>query len=170
MARYSISFASISPTATADTTNLVDSTYAMAVNGGNGTMELKYNEVYIGGEGASSAAPTIWVFGRDSQVGTGTIGAGTLRSALLDASATAPGTIMTFGQTFATNKPQRSSTLGHLLALSMNAYGGITRWVARQGEEVKSVGNTASLGEMSLSAFTGGTPGACSGHVVFELV
>jgi hypothetical protein len=144
MARYSLSFHAITPTATADTTNLVDSTYPFLLQGGNSTQRLNISEIYMGGEAASTSSPT-----------------------LTDGSATAPGTVAIFGH-IATTKPQRSATL-HLLALSFNAYGGIVRWVARPGEELSVVGNTASLGEVSLSAFTGGTPGAISGHCVYEV-
>jgi hypothetical protein len=166
MARYSLSWTSITPTATADTTNLVDSTYAAVLQGGSSTMRLAINEVYIGGEAAASSSPTIMVLARDSTVAA-TVSAGTTRNAALGGSTVAPGTLATFGH-IATTKPQRSATL-HLLHLSFNAYGGIARWQARHGEEISVVGNTASLGEVSLSAFTGGTPGATSGHILYEL-
>lgn len=166
MARYSATWTSITPTATADTVALVDSTYPMILQGGSATMRLNINEVYIGGEAAASSSPTIMVLGRDSTVAV-TVTAGTTRNALLDGSATAPATLATVGHV-ATTKPQRSATL-HLLHLSFNAYGGISRWQARYGEEISVVGNTASLGEVSLSAFTGGTTGATSGHVLYEL-
>lgn len=166
MARYSATWTSITPTATADTTNLVDSTYPLILQGGNGTMRLAINEVYIGGEAAASSSPTIMVLARDSTVAA-TVTAGTTRNAATDGSSVAPGTLATVGHV-ATTKPQRSATL-HLLHLSFNAYGGIARWQARHGEEITVVGNTASLGEVSLSAFTGGTPGATSGHVLYEL-
>lgn len=166
MARYSATWTSITPTATADTTNLVDSTYPLILQGGNSTMRLNINEVYIGGEASASSSPTIMVLARDSTVAA-TVTAGTTRNALMDGSAVAPGTTAVVGHV-ATTKPQRSSTL-HLLHLSFNAYGGIARWQARYGEEINVVGNTASLGEVSLSAFTGGTTGATSGHVLYEL-
>src|SRR5579859_4351527 len=148
MARYSFSTTSVTPTATADTTNLVDSTYLAYLQGGNSTMRLNISEVYMGCEAASSSSPTVMVLARDSTVMSGTAGCG--RSAVLDASNTAPGTTAVSGNTAATTKPQRSSTL-HLLHLSYNAYGGIVRWVARPGEEISVVGNTASLGEDSLT-------------------
>lgn len=166
MARYSASWTSITPTATADATNLVDSTYPLILQGGSSTMRLNVSEVYVGGEAASTSSPTIMVLARDSTVAA-TVTAGTTRNAALDGSTTAPGTLATVGH-IATTKPQRSVTL-HLLHLSFNAYGGVIRWVARPGEEPSIVGNTASLGEMSLSAFTGGTTGATSGHVVYEV-
>jgi len=166
MARYSVSWTSITPTATADTTNLVDSTYCTVLQGGNSTMRLNINEVFIGGEAASTSSPCLMVLARDSTVAA-TVTAGTTRNALLDGSSTAPGTTAVTGH-IATTKPQRSSTL-HLLKLSFNAYGGIVRWQSRHGEEISTVGNTASLGEVSLSAFTGGTPGATSGHIIYEV-
>jgi hypothetical protein len=46
---------------------------------------------------------------------------------------------------------------GHLLCFSFNVW-----------EEVDLVGNTASLGELSLSAFTGTTAGAIGGHLTYE--
>jgi hypothetical protein len=167
MARYSYAVNSITPTATGDTANLANSTYLAAVQGGSGTQQLKINEVYMGGEAASSSSPTVMVLARDSTVGTGSVSGG--YTALLDASATAPGTLARNTITNGTTLPQRSSTL-HLLHLSYNAYGGIVRWVARPGEEITVVGNTASLGEVSLSAFTGGTPGQMSSHIIYELV
>jgi len=166
MARYNVATTSITPTGTLDTANLVDSTYLAVLQGGTGTQQLKVNEVYMGGEAASSSSPSVMVFSRDSTVGTGTTSG--VYTTLLDATATAPGTTARLTNTNGTTKPQRSST-GHLLHLSFNAYGGIVRWVARPGEELTIVGNTASLGECSLSAYSGGTPGQMSSHVIFEL-
>ena len=52
---------------------------------------------------------------------------------------------------------------------SLNAFGGVFFWRANKIEECPSVlGNTASLGEVSLSAFTGGTPGAIGTHFIYE--
>lgn len=164
--RYSYSFTSVTPTATADTTNLVDSTYLALIQGGASTQRVNLAEVYMGGEASASSSPTVMVLARDSTVATGTATGG--RTALLDGSGTAPATLPIAANAFATTKPQRSATL-HLLHLSYNAYGGIVRWVARPGEEPSIVGNTASLGEASLSAFTGGTPGAMSGHILYEV-
>lgn len=167
MARYSYAVDSVTPTATADTANLVDSTYLGYLQGGNSTMRLNIAEVYMGGEAASSSSPTVMRLGRSSTVSTGTATGGF--SSQLDGSSTAPGTVARTGNAAATTKPQRSVTLGRLLNLSFNAYGGIVRWVARPGEEISVIGNTASLGEVSLSAFTGGTPGAISAHVLYEV-
>ena len=165
MARYSLTIEGITPTATADTANLVDSTYLTILQGGNGTMRCNISEIYMGGE-AAAAAPTKMKLARDSTIAV-TLSAGTTRVAVLDGSNTAPGTTAVTGHV-ATTKPQRSATL-HLLALSFNAFGGISKYTARPGEEISVVGNTASLGEVSLSAFTGGTPGLIGGYVLFEV-
>lgn len=164
--RYSLSTTSVTPTATADTTNLANTTYLGILQGGNTTQRLNIAEVYMGGEAASTSSPSIMVLARDSTVG-GTVVAGSTRTALLDGSGTAPATTAVSGNS-ATTLPQRSATL-HLLHLSFNAYGGIVRWVSRPGEEPSVVGNTASLGEVSLSAYTGGTTGQMSSHILYEV-
>jgi len=168
MAKYTVSFTTITPTATADTTNLVDNTYFATFQGGTATQRLRFYEFFLGGQAGSTSSPTYWLFSRDSTVGTGTNSAGSGQMAsLTDASATAPVTAPLLGNQWATTKPQRSAT-AHLLNLSFNAYGGVVRWVASPDEDLSVIGNTASLGEASLSAFTGGTPGPCGGHVILE--
>jgi hypothetical protein len=164
MARYSATFTSVTMTATADATNLANTTYAALLQGGNGTMRLNVGEIYLGGESAAAAICTA-VFARDSTVGA-TVVAGSTRNAVTDASNQAPGTVAVVGNS-ATTLPQRSATL-HLLHPSFNAFGGISRWQARPGEDISIVGNTASLGEASLSMYTGGT-GIASGHILYEV-
>lgn len=167
MAKRIVSVTTQTPTATADTTNLVDATYPFIFQGGSGTQRTNILEIYEGGQ-AGASAPTFMVLARDSQVGSGTNTNGTGQTdAALDAATAALAAPVVTGNSNATNKPQRSSTL-HLLNLSFNAFGGIVRWVAAPGEEISIVGNTASLGEISLSAFTGGTPGAAGFHGIYE--
>lgn len=167
MAKRIVSVTTITPSATADTTNLADATYPAMVQGGSSTQRVNVLEIYMGGQ-AGASAPTFMVLARDSQVATGanSNGAGQ-NDASLDASTAALAAPALTGNTNATNKPQRSSTL-KLLNLSFNAFGGIVRWVAAPGEEISLIGNTASLGEVSLSAFTGGTPGAMGVHLIYE--
>ena len=166
MARYSLSFTSKVMVAAADGASLTSNGYAAFLQGGSSTMQLKVNEVYAAGESAASN-PTTLAFGRDSTVVVTSITATGNQNALLDASGVAPGTIAVFGSGATTN-PVRSTTLGRLLSPTLNAFGGIARWQARYGEEIVSIGNTASLGELSLSAVTG--TGQLSGHVLYELV
>jgi hypothetical protein len=164
MARYSLGFTSKTMAAVADAANFTDNGYATFLQGGSATMQLRVNEIYIGGEDTAST-PTTMVFGRDSTVAATGI-SGNFNAAL-DGNGTAPGTLAVFGSV-STTKPQRSATLGRLLDLSLNTYGGISRWQARYGEEITIVGNTASLGEASLSSVTG--TGKISGHILYELV
>jgi hypothetical protein len=131
---------------------------------GGATQQLKINEVYIGGEDTAST-PTQMILARTSTISVGALSVG--NNALVDAVATAPGTTASWGSTAATTFGQRSATL-YLLQPSLNTYGGIARWQARYGEEISAYGNTASLGEVCLSAKTG--TGKTSGHVLYEVV
>lgn len=169
MARYSLGFQSVTTTSggVADATNYTSAGYPFFLQGGSSTMQLKINELQAGGEATAASAVQILVFGRDSTVGVTAITGVT--NALQDATATAPGTLAVAGNS-STTKPQRSATLGHLIQHSFNAYGGLVRWQARQGEEITTIGNTASLGEVSYSPYTGSVAGPVSGHCLYELV
>lgn len=163
MARYTLTYQSKTMVATADATNMTDNGYATFLQGGGATQRLAINEIYAGGEDSASN-PTTLVWGRDSTLAATGISGN--MNALLDAVAVAPGTVPVFG-CVSTTKPQRSST-AHLLQLSLNTYGGISRWQARHGEELTVVGTSATTGESSLSAVTG--TGKISGHVLYEAV
>lgn len=169
MARRIVAVTTQTPTATADTTNLVDATYPFLLQGGSSTQEVRVHEISISGQAASSSSPTFMLLSRDSTVasGTNTNGAGQT-DAPLDPSTAALAAPAVVGNSNATTKPQRSSTL-HLMNCSLNAFGGVYFWRANKVDECPSVlGNTASLGEMSLSAFTGGTAGAIGAHMIYE--
>lgn len=167
MARRIVSVTTQTPTATADATNLVDATYPFLLQGGASTQVNKVWEISINGQAASSSSPTFMVLSRDSTVAaTNSNGTGQTDAALDPATAALAAPALT-GNTN-TTKPQRSSTL-HLANCSLNAFGGVYFWRANRLEECFSVlGNTASLGEVSLSAFTGGTPGALGAHMIYE--
>lgn len=167
MAKRSVSHKTITPTATADATNLVDSTYPFAIQGGSSTQRTNVSEIYLGGQ-AGASSPTIMVLGRDSTVGvTLTSDTNLLDAAIDPATAALAAAAVTFNK--ATTKPQRSTTLGGLLNLSFNAFGGIVRWVAPDPNSyIVMLGNTASFGELSLSAFTGGTAGLLGAHMIYE--
>lgn len=167
MAKRIVAVTTITPTATADTTNLVDATYPFLFQGGSSTQRTNILELYCGGQ-ATSSAPTYMILSRDSTVASGSNTNGTGQTdAAMDAATAALAAPVLTGNSNASTKPQRSSTL-HLLNMSFNAFGGLIRWVAAPGEEISIVGNTASLGECSFSAFTGGTPGAMGVHAVYE--
>lgn len=169
MARRIVSVTTITPTATADATNLVDATYPFLLQGGSASQLNRIHELSISGQAASSSSPTFMLLSRDSTVATGsnTDGAGQTDAPLDPATAALAAPALT-GNSNATVKPQRSATL-HLLNASLNAFGGVYFWRANKVDECPAVlGNTASLGEASLSAFTGGTPGAIGAHMIYE--
>lgn len=166
MAKRSFSVTSYTPTATADTTNLADNTTGGFFQGGSASQRTNFIEIYMGGE-AGASAPTIMLFGFNSTAGV-TITLGNGEDAPLDAATAALAAAVDVGLATTGADPQRSATLGHVLTLSYNAFGGIVRWLAAPGEEVSITGQAANTGSASLSAFTGGTPGAMSSHVIYE--
>lgn len=163
MAKWATVAPTWTPVAVADTTNFTSNGHH-TVQGGSGTQRLDFLEVKMAGQAPSTSSPCIMVFGRTSTVG-GTLTA--IRNAAFDPATAALAAPPTAYQA-STTQPQRSATLGMLLGVSFNAYGGIYRWLAREGEEISLLGNTASFGELSLNAFTGGTPGLIDSTLVYE--
>ena len=165
MAKWSFTSEGFTPTAVADTTNFTDNGY-MGLMGGSTTQRIDISEVMISGLAAAAAA-TPMVLSRDSTVQATPTALTTAQSnAALDP-ATAALAAAQVAFTASTTKPQRSATLAKL-ALGLNAFGGIVRWLASPGAEFKILGNTASLGEASLSCYTGGSPGLVMAHIVYE--
>jgi hypothetical protein len=162
MAKWAATVPTWTPTAVADTTAMTDAGH-QTLQGGSTTQRILLQEVYMGGQAAASA-PCIMMVGRTSTVGATLTAA---RLAAIDPATAALAAPPVHYQT-STTKPQRSSTLGGLLNLSFNAFGGVVRWLAAPGEELILLGNTASFGELSLNAFTGGTPGLMGSHLIFE--
>lgn len=165
MAIRSFSVATWTPVAVADTVAYTDNGY-MGLMGGSSTQVITIQEVYMGGQ-AGTGAPCIMLLSRDSTVqATSTaLTTGDSDAALDPATAALAAPPVAFHAS--TTKPQRSATL-HLLNLSFNANGSLVRWVPYPGREPKLLGNTASLGEISLSAYTGGTPGLLGSHILYE--
>lgn len=173
MSRRIVSMVTVTPTATADTTNLVDNTYPFLIQGASATQTNRIWEISISGQAASSSSPTYMVLSRDTQLATGsaTFASGGTDANMDPATVALASPVVTANQ-FATNKPQRSST-GHLLNCSLNAFGGVYFWRANRVEECPlMLGNAASVsptfGQISLSAFTGGTTGAIGAHAIYE--
>lgn len=166
MAKRAFTLATWTPVAVANATNYTDNGY-QGLMGGSTTQRVQVSEVYLGGEAAASA-PCIMLFSRDStvQITPTALAAGQYDNALDPSTAALAAPPVTF--TASTTKPQRSATLGGLLSLAYNAFGGVVCWKAQPGEEISLLGNTASLGELSLNAFTGGTPGLTGSHIIYE--
>lgn len=175
MGRRIVSMTTLTPTATADTTNLVDATYPFLLRGGSATQINYIHEISISGQAASSSSPTFMLLALSSQVGTGTNTSGTGETdASLSPAMAALAAPAVIGNSNATNKPQRSAT-AHLLNCSVNAYGGSYFWRANKLDEaLVLIGNAAPAtglaGEATLSAFTGGTTGLIGAHMIYESV
>jgi hypothetical protein len=167
MARRIVSITTLTPTATADTTALVDATYPFLLQGGTSTQLNRVHEVSISGQAASSSSPTFMLLSRDTTVAvTNSNGTGQTDTPI-DASTAALTAAALTGNTN-TTKPQRSAT-AHLMNCSCNAYGGSFFWRANKLDECPAIlGNTQPLGEVSLTAFTGGTAGAIGAHMIYE--
>lgn len=163
MAKWATVAPTWTPVAVADTTAMTDNGHH-TLQGGSSTQRLDVMEVKMGGQAPSTSSPCIMLFGRTSTVGA-TLTA--IRNAAFDPATAALAAPPTAYQA-STTKPQRSATLGALLGVSFNAYGGIYRWLAREGEEISLLGNTALFGELSLNAFTGGSPGLIDSQIIYE--
>lgn len=167
MAKRVFSAATYTPSATADTTNLANSTY-QAIGASGAAAGLLISEIEIGGQ-ASASSVNIMQFARDSTLGA------TLQ-ALVAPNSDGPMNTLTAALaavplTFvsATTNPQRSASIAAArLSLSHNAFGGIVRWVAYPGEEWGIIGVTVNISESSLSCFTGGGVGLIGSHIVYE--
>lgn len=166
MAKRSLSNVSFTPVAVADTVAQSANGTGGFIQGGSATQRINVIETMITGM-AGASSPQLMTLARDTTVAVTAITLGTNgNDAPLDAASAALAAAPVTGFS-ATTMPQRSAT-AKLLMLGMNAFGGIVRWVAAPGEEITIVGNTQPLGEVSLSAFTGGTPGLSQSHIVYE--
>lgn len=155
------------PVAVADTTNFTNLGF-MAIQGGSATQVIQISEVYASGQ-ATSSSPTNLQFSRDSTVGVTltALSTGESNAALDPAVAALAAPAVGFTQASGT-VPKRSATLG-LAYMGFNAFGGLSRWQAYDEKDMfKMLGNAASFGEVSLSCFSGGTPGAVGAHIIYE--
>lgn len=169
MARRIVSITTLTPTAYADTTSMTSATYPFIAQGASATQQSKIHEISISGQAASTSSPTFMILSRNSSISSsGGASNGTGQTdAAMDTATVALASAVVTGNTNATG-PARSSTL-HLMNCSVNAFGGVYFWRANKWDEcLDIVGATASLGEVSLSAFTGGTPGAIGAHMIYE--
>ena len=164
--RLAAAFPTWTPVAVADTVAMTTLGFH-AIQGGVSTQRSEVREIYMGGQ-AGASSPSFMVFGRDSTVGGATLTAG--RLAPLDPSSVLIANPPVSFQTTSGAFPQRSATLGILLNLSFNAFGGIVRWYCGPDETISMLGAAASTGELSLSAYTGGTPGLLGSNIVIETV
>ena len=163
MAKWSASKANWTPALVNDASAFTDNGY-LALQGGSTTQVLRVSEVQVGGL-ATVQSPMNLIVARDSTVGSTSLSGG-LNAALDPATAALAAPPNVFSAS--TNKPQRSATL-QLLQAAFNAFGGILRWTALEPDhQIGILGNTASLGELSISAANTGTAGAVGAHIIYE--
>lgn len=164
MARWSATRVNWTPVAVADATNMTAAGF-MAIQGGSTTQRINILDLILSGL-AGASAPMQLLLARDSTVFAGATSNAAKNVALDPATAAlaAPPLVQDVGST---TLPQRSSTL-YLLTPSFNAFGGFVRLQMPPGEEIGMLGNTASLGEVSLSSGSAGTPGLMSSTIIYE--
>jgi hypothetical protein len=167
MAKRIFQAVNFTPTATADTTAMANSTY-MAMKGGSATQMIEVQEIMVSGFAAASA-PTILQFARSSTVATTptALAAPNSDGPMHPSTAALAAVPVTFVAAAAGTQRDATTTSARL-NMGLNAFGGIVRWVAAQGAPFTILSATAPLGESSLSAFTGGTVGAISAHIIYE--
>ena len=173
MSTFSFGFGAItSGSGTADNSSLNGTGFAMIL-GGTSTQQSFVEEVYLGGQ-AASTAPHIMHLARNSTIGT-TPTALSANSGNSFGLNNAAGGVLTSTPTAyvaSATGPVRSgtTTLGRKV-FSYNAFGGIVRAnYANTQDRFGIIGNTASMGEMGISAFTGTTSAAFGGHIIIEVV
>lgn len=172
MSTYMFAVGTITPGAgTADASGLTASTY-MALQGGTSTQLNYIDEIYMGGQ-AASTAPLIMLLGRDSTV----VGTPTALSTPNSNGPTGPSagvlTAPAVGAITGGVQAQRATSVSlGKMNFTFNAFGGIVRAnYANTQDRFGILGNTASLGEASLSSFTGSTAGAAIGaHILYETI
>lgn len=157
------------PTAQADTVALTSGTY-QALKAGASTLIL-VQDIWITGL-ATATSPTLMQFARASTLETTPTALASPNSdGFLNPLASAPSVGATAFVAAATGPQRSAATSDAKLDLNINAWGGIARWQTAPDEEWWIFGAStvaAPAGESILSAFTGGTVGAVSSHIVYE--
>lgn len=155
-------------TGTADASALTTLQY-MALQGGTSTQMNMVEEVYMGGQ-ATASAPVIMLLARDSTVvGTPTALATPNSNGLLHPSGGVL-TAVAVGAVTGGTQPQRATSVSlGKKNFSFNLFGGIVKASYQNTQDRFGIlGNTASLGEVSLSSFTGSTSGLVGSHILYE--
>lgn len=170
MSVYTFAVGTITPgTGTADGSSLTASTY-MALQGGTGTQVNFVDEVYMGGQAASTAV-LIMLLGRDSTVVATPTALSTPNTNGPDNPSAGVLTAPAVGAITGATQAIRSNSVSlSKKNYTFNPFGGIVRAnYANTSDRFGILGNTASLGELSLSSFTGSTVGAAIGaHIQYE--
>lgn len=167
MAKRVFQVATFTPTATADNSPLANATY-MAIGAGSATQFLKVWEISETGHAVATGI-NLMQFARSLVLGATptALAAPNGDGPMNGATAALAAPALTF--VAASTGPSRTNTaLTARLNLSLNAFGGIYRWVAAPDETWDIIGTAVSISESTLSAFTGFTSGAMGAHIVYE--
>jgi hypothetical protein len=156
-------------TGTADNSSLTTLQY-MALQGGTNTQVNYIEEVYMGGQ-ATSSAPAIMLLGRDSTVVATPVALATPNSMGPTGPSAGVLTNLPVGAVTGSTQATRSNSVTlSKKNFTFNLFGGIVKADYQNTQDRFGIlGNTASLGELSLSAFTGTTSGLIGSHIVFEV-
>lgn len=157
-----------SGTGTATNTALTASQY-LALFGASATQRIDVDEVLISGF-AGSSAPALFQLAHASVLhATPTaLATATASDGPMDSSAGALSSAPTTFIAATTQPTSTANTTDPRLNLGLNLFGGILRWVAAPTAQWTQLGNTATLGESYLAAFTGSTSGTFSAHLMYE--
>jgi hypothetical protein len=170
MARRIVQYVTITPTPTGDAAaTLASASYPFVIQGGSATQIIRLWEVSISGQAGATSSPMFMLLARDTVVGAtpGTFPANVGTDTPMDFATAALAAPPIVNNTFTT--PAQRSVTAKLQNCSLNAFGGVYFWRANRVEECPSIlGNVTPLGEVSLSAYTGGTAGAIGCHVIYE--
>lgn len=170
MSKSSVTWGNLTMAGANDAANLSDAGY-IALVGPNATQVTFFSEIYMGGL-AITQCPMDIILASDSQVATGTLG-GTLTNTGIGAAYTGLSAAPTAFNTATVLKPQRG-TQTRPWRPAFNAFGGIARMTALDpSHRPRMIGNAAASstagGEWTLSCTTQSTPGAMSGHWIYEV-
>ncbi len=173
MAIRTFAVAGFTTEAVADTTGMTNVKY-MALQGGSASQMTKIKEVEVGGLESVNSAPQKLLLAFDSTVaGTKTaLSTGESDTADIPATAALAAPVVSFTAQSATAPQRAKAYIGNF---AFNAIGGLARIRFPFGEEPMMIGNAAfsagvSGGEVSLSGFTGTTPGVIGAHIKYETI
>ena len=171
MARWAFNVVTFTPsTGVADGTTVGTVGFALVLPG-SASQYLKFYELEEQGQGSTAAGANFMLWSRDSTNSASPAALATPNSiGPLDVN-TAALSAPAVGTVSATTGPIRSTSASLAkLNMSFNAFGGILRWQAAPGCEWGALGTATSVGESSLSNFSGGATVPQSFKALFEIL
>lgn len=155
MAYYSAGIRGLTPTAYADGATLTSGTY-LALDAGGRAARVK--EVFVGGEAVTSTVNQMAIRRHSTNATPSSLSRQKLApfSGIPDSN----GFLTDTGAGVLISPPST------LLNLTLNAFGGLVRWLAGPGEEVVIAGITAPNSQLSLTSVVG--TGTISAHIIWE--